>query len=48
VWDARATFWMGPDEPPVCSDGMCVNESILRGRWLSTRQACGFVGVPYE
>lgn len=48
VWDARATFWMGPDEPPISSDGECVNEGILGGRWLSMRYTCDFMGMPYE
>lgn len=47
-WDAMATFWMGPDEPPMQSAGQSVNTSILGGRWVSMHYTCDFMGSPFE
>lgn len=47
-WEARATFWMEPGASPIQSDGACINESILGGRWINMRYTCDFMGMPYE
>lgn len=47
-WDAKATFWMGPDQPPMESVGESVNTSILGGRWINMKYTCDFMGSPFE
>lgn len=47
-WHAAAQFWMAPDQPPINSDGQCVNTPILGARWISMHYTCDFMGSPYE
>ncbi len=48
TWEAKATFWMSPDQAPIESDGESINTSILDGRWISMDYSCDFMGMPFR
>lgn len=48
AWDAKASFWMVPGQPPMESVGVMVNTMILGGRWLRQEYKSEMFGAPFE
>jgi len=47
-WSANLSMWMTPDAQPISSTASCVNEMILGGRYLQSRNTGKFMGQPFE
>jgi Protein of unknown function (DUF1579) len=47
-WNARATFWMSPDQEPMTTEGQMVNTWALGKRYLEMRYKSEFMGQPFE
>jgi hypothetical protein len=47
-WKQTITSWMNPGQPPSKSEGTCVNEMILGGRYLQSKQTSTVMGMPME
>ncbi|MDP3147978.1 MAG: DUF1579 domain-containing protein [Ignavibacteria bacterium] len=47
-WKSKITMWMAPDTPPTTTDGSAVYEMILGERYLQSKHAGIFSGMPME
>lgn len=47
-WEAKATFWMKPGDPPVESTGRTASKLILGGRFLQTTYDSDMMGQPFQ
>jgi len=47
-WNARATFWMAPDQEPMTTEGRMVTTWALGKRYLEMRYKSEFLGAPFE
>ena len=48
TWNATVSMWMQPGTQPVSSSATCVNEMILGGRYLQSKNSGNFMGQPFE
>jgi hypothetical protein len=48
TWSATVTFWMQPGAPPMSSTATAVNEMILGGRYLQSKNTGTMMGQPFE
>ena len=48
TWAATVTFWMQPGAAPMTSTATAVNEMILGGRYLQSRNTGTMMGQPFE
>jgi len=48
TWTATVTFWMQPGAPPTTSTATAVNEMILGGRYLQSKNSGNMMGMPFE
>ncbi len=47
TWTTRTRSWMGPDRPPVESNGTCESEVLLGGRFLQQIYTGDMMGTPF-
>ena len=47
-WDAKATFWMSPDQDPMTTSGRMVTAWVLGERYLEMRYESEWGGGPFE
>lgn len=47
-WKTQTTLWMAPGAPPSTSEGTCVNEMILGGRYQRGTYTGTIMGMPFE
>lgn len=48
TWSATVTFWMQPGAAPMTSSATAVNEMILGGRYLQSKNTGTMMGQPFE
>lgn len=48
TWTATVTFWMQPDAAPMTSTATAVNEMIMGGRYLQSKNTGNMMGQPFE
>lgn len=48
TWNATVTFWMQPGAPPMTSTATAVNEMIMGGRYLQSKNTGTMMGQPFE
>ena len=48
TWSANITFWMQPGAPPMTTTATAVNEMILGGRYLQSKNTGMMMGQPFE
>src|ERR1700761_4799841 len=48
TWNATVSMWMQPGTQPASSSATCVNEMILGGRYLQSKNSGNFMGQPFE
>jgi hypothetical protein len=46
AWKMTLSQWMDPAQPPMKSEGTCMNEMILGGRYLQSNQSSSVMGMP--
>ena len=45
-WKAKTTIWMGPQQPPMVSEGKSHSELLFEGRYVETKYEGEFFGQP--
>lgn len=48
TWTATVTFWMQPGAAPMTSTATAVNEMIMGGRYLQSKNTGNMMGQPFE
>lgn len=48
TWAATVTFWMQPGATPMTSTATAVNEMIMGGRYLQSKNTGTMMGQPFE
>ena len=48
TWSAAVTFWMQPGAAPMTSTATAVNEMIMGGRYLQSKNTGTMMGQPFE
>ncbi|HEV9037000.1 MAG TPA: DUF1579 domain-containing protein [Puia sp.] len=48
TWSATVTFWMPGNATPMTSTATAVNEMILGGRYLQSKNSGNMMGQPFE
>ena len=48
TWSATVTFWMPGSTTPMTSTATAVNEMIMGGRYLQSKNSGNMMGMPFE
>jgi hypothetical protein len=48
TWAATVTFWMQPGAPAMTSTATSVNEMVMGGRYLQSKNTGNMMGQPFE